>query len=149
MLGAKPVETFMEHGQKLALVNGKLADGAAYRRLVSRLICLVITRPKISYSVHVLSQLAQAPQKEHFETALWVVHYIKCKPVEGILLRAFCDLIYKRIVIQIGQVALSQGNQTPAILSHLGSLQCHGRRRSNAPSEVIGVGGILSRGICN
>ncbi|XP_020266506.1 uncharacterized protein LOC109841995 [Asparagus officinalis] len=89
LLEIKLVETPMEQGHKLALVKGEETDDASYRRLVGRLIYLTITRPEISYAVHVLSQFAQAPRKEHFEATMRVVRYIKGSPSQGILLLAF------------------------------------------------------------
>ncbi|KAL0402333.1 UNVERIFIED_CONTAM: hypothetical protein Slati_4263200 [Sesamum latifolium] len=77
LLGSKPTNKSMEHGHKRALAEGEDADDPAYRQLVGRLIYLTITRPKISNSLHVLSQFAQAPRKEHFEAAFCVLRYIK------------------------------------------------------------------------
>ena len=56
LLGAKPIEFPMETNHKLALATGKLlSDPTQYRRLVGRLIYLTLTRPELSYSVHILS----------------------------------------------------------------------------------------------
>lgn len=42
-----------------------LPDGAAYRRLVGRLLYLTITRPDISFVVEKLSQFMNSPYNVH------------------------------------------------------------------------------------
>lgn len=57
LLGSKQVVTPMELHHKLALdLSPFLRDTVKYRRFVGRLIYLSITRPDISYLVHILSQ---------------------------------------------------------------------------------------------
>ena len=81
LLGAKPAGTPLEQNHKLALaVNSDLRDLGQYRRLVGQLIYLTITRPELSYCVHMLAQFMQQPKNEHWEAALRVV-------------RSFCVLI--------------------------------------------------------
>ena len=93
LLGAKPVGTPLEQNHKLALVgNSDLRDPGQYRRLVGRLIYLTITRPELSYCVHMLAQFMQQPKDEHWEAALRVVRYLKGNPGQGILLHFDCDL---------------------------------------------------------
>jgi hypothetical protein len=97
-LGAKPIEFPMEE-TKLSNKGELLKDPAAYRRLVGRLIYLTITRPDITYSVHVLSRFMHEPRVHHMVAALRVVRYLKSCPGQGLLLhtgndlslRAFCD----------------------------------------------------------
>ncbi|CAL2225396.1 unnamed protein product [Prunus armeniaca] len=99
LLGAAPVDFPMEKGLKLSDKGELLKDPAQYRRLVGRLIYLTITRPDITYSVHVLSRFMHAPRKPHMEAALRILRYLKKSPGQGILLssqndltlRAFCD----------------------------------------------------------
>jgi hypothetical protein len=97
-LGAKPVEFPMEES-KLSDKGELLKDPTAYRRLVGRLIYLTITRPDITYSVHILSQFMHEPRLQHMTAALRVVRYLKSSPGQGLLLhannslnlKAFCD----------------------------------------------------------
>lgn len=66
LLGAKPSGFPMMQNHKLGHATGELlADPEPYRRLVGRLIYLAVTRPDLTYSVHILSQFMQAPRREH------------------------------------------------------------------------------------
>jgi len=93
LLGAKPVAFPMEENHKLALAQGPLLpDPTRYRRLIGRLIYLTITRPDLTYAVHILSQFMQAPREDHIEAARRVLRYLKGTAGQGILLRAATDL---------------------------------------------------------
>ncbi|TXG51383.1 hypothetical protein EZV62_023907 [Acer yangbiense] len=99
LLGAAPMEFPMEKGLKLSNNGELLKDPSRYRRLVGRLIYLTITRPDITYSVHILSRLMHEPRKPHMEAALRILRYLKNAPGQVILisshddltLRAYCD----------------------------------------------------------
>jgi len=97
-LGAKPVEFPMEEC-RLSNTGELLKDPCIYQRLVGRLIYLTITRPDITYSVHILSRFMHEPRQPHMAAALRVVRYLKSAPGQGLLLHsnnslhltAFCD----------------------------------------------------------
>ena len=93
LLGAKPSGFPIPQNHRLGLADRELLpDPEVYRRLVGRLIYLAVTRPDLTYSVHILSQFMQEPCIEHWEAALKVVRYLKGTPGQGILLSADCDL---------------------------------------------------------
>lgn len=93
LLGSRPVDTPLQSNHRLALADGPMyKDPAQYRRLVGRLIYLTLTRPDLTYSVHVLSQFMQSPRQEHFDVVIRVLRYLKGHPGQGLLLRADSDL---------------------------------------------------------
>jgi len=75
-------------------------DITQYRRHVGRLIYLTITPPKLSYSVHILSQFMLNRKEEYMEVARRILQYLKGNLGQGILKQshldlqvvAFCDL---------------------------------------------------------
>ncbi|RVW37728.1 Retrovirus-related Pol polyprotein from transposon RE1 [Vitis vinifera] len=99
LLGAAPIDTPMERGLKLSDKSDLLKDQGCYRRLVGRLIYLTVSRPDITYAVHVLSRFMHQPRKAHMEAAFRVVRYLKNAPGQGLFfssnndfrLRAYCD----------------------------------------------------------
>lgn len=92
LLGSKPAATPMEIQHKLALdLSLFLSDAEKYGRLVGRLIYLSITRPNISYAVHILSQFMQKPREMRWDAAMRVVRYLKGTAGQGILLRSQVD----------------------------------------------------------
>ncbi|KAI9185245.1 hypothetical protein LWI28_005591 [Acer negundo] len=99
LLGAAPINTPMERGLKLSDKSDFLKDPSQYRRLVGILIYLTVSRPDITYAVHVLSRFMHQPRKLHMEAALRVVRYLKGAPGKGMFfssnsdfkLRAYCD----------------------------------------------------------
>ncbi|KAJ4795629.1 Retroelement pol polyprotein-like [Rhynchospora pubera] len=93
LLGSKPAATPLEQNHNMSAVKGDcMADPEKYRRLVGKLIYLTITRPELSYSVHIFAQFMHNPLRAHYEAALRVLRYLKNNPGQGILLRADSDL---------------------------------------------------------
>lgn len=99
-LGSRPASFPLEQNLKLLPEDGDvLNDPAKYRRLVGRLIYLTITRPDITYSVHLLSRFMQSPRKRHYEAALRILKYLKGTPGQGMMfpsqnalkLKSYCD----------------------------------------------------------
>ncbi|XP_019085950.1 PREDICTED: uncharacterized protein LOC109126647 [Camelina sativa] len=57
LLGAQPIDTPLEQNHALAKDAGELySNPSRYRRLVGRLVYLALTRPDLSYVVHLLAQ---------------------------------------------------------------------------------------------
>ena len=93
LVGAKPSCIPMEqhHALLAESASSLLSEVAPYRRLVGRLIYLTITRPDLSYPVHVLAQFMNAPRESHWHAALKVVKYLKGTCGQGLLLSSSKD----------------------------------------------------------
>jgi len=88
LLGAKPTNFLMETNHKLCLATRRFLDDATqYRRIVGRVLYPTISRPKLSYFVHILSQFMQNPRDEHMAASGRVLHYLK-----GVLLKGDSNL---------------------------------------------------------
>ena len=89
----------MEWWLKLSNKGTLLKEPNQYIRLVGRLIYLTVSRPDITYAVHVLSRFMQQPRKLYMEAALRVVRYLKKASGQGLFfssnsdfrLRVYCD----------------------------------------------------------
>ncbi|XP_019101847.1 PREDICTED: uncharacterized protein LOC109133301 [Camelina sativa] len=93
LLGSKPAGTPMEQNHTLAHGDGPFfTEPTRYRWLVGRLVYLAVTKPEISYAVHILAQFLQQPRQKHWDAALRLVRYLKGSPGRGILLSAASDL---------------------------------------------------------
>jgi hypothetical protein len=58
----RTAETPMELNAHLVVTDGEpLEDSTRYHRIVGSLVYLGVTRPDISYSVHILSQFVSTP----------------------------------------------------------------------------------------
>ncbi|WVZ72126.1 hypothetical protein U9M48_020636 [Paspalum notatum var. saurae] len=74
----KTEETPMELNLHLSATDGEPLDGPTrYRHIVGSLVYLGVTRPDISYSVHILSQFVSAPTQLHYSHLLRVLRYLR------------------------------------------------------------------------
>ena len=55
-----------------------------YRQLVGSLIYLTITRPDISYVVHIVSKFMQAPRHLHLAAVCHIIKYLIGSPTRGL-----------------------------------------------------------------
>jgi len=93
MLGSKPSPFPMEQQHKLSSDTGDpVPDPSQFRRLIGRLIHLTITRPDITYVVHILSQFMQDPRQRHWDVAIRLLHYLKSSLGQELLLSSSNDI---------------------------------------------------------
>ncbi|KAL3523634.1 hypothetical protein ACH5RR_016468 [Cinchona calisaya] len=79
------VDTPMEINVKYRRDEGELLeDPTFYRKLVGSLIYLTITRPDISYAVHIVSKFMQAPRHLHLSAVRRIIKYIHGTPSRGL-----------------------------------------------------------------
>jgi hypothetical protein len=72
------VETPMELNVHLVDTNGEpLEDPSRYHHIVGSLVYLGVTRPDISYSIHILSQFVSTPTQIHYSHLLHVLCYFR------------------------------------------------------------------------
>ncbi|WVZ64985.1 hypothetical protein U9M48_014422 [Paspalum notatum var. saurae] len=72
----KTEEAPMELNLHLSATDGEPLP-TRYRHIVGSLVCLGVTRPDISYSVHILSQFVSAPTQLHYSHLLRVLRYLR------------------------------------------------------------------------
>jgi hypothetical protein len=82
---ATAVDTPMEVNVKYRKDEGDLLpDPFLYRQLVGSLIYLTITRPDISYAVHIVSKFMQAPRHLHLAAVRRLIRYLIGSPTRGL-----------------------------------------------------------------
>lgn len=154
LLGAKPCTTPMEQQHQLGRDKSLFIQQAGqYRRLVGKLIYLSITRPDISYSVHILAQFMQTPRVAQWEATLRVVRYLKGTAGQGILLSSnpdlslsvYCDADWQSCptsrrslsayVAMVGDSAISWRTQKQDVVSH-SSAEVEYRSMAEASREI-------------
>jgi hypothetical protein len=74
----RTIEHPMELNVQLRASDGDpLPDPTRYHHLVGSLVYLIVTRPDISYPVHILSQFVSAPTTVHYSHLLHVLRYLR------------------------------------------------------------------------
>lgn len=135
LLASKPVSTPMEVNQKLMRDEKEsqspaCKDPVRFRRIVGRLVHLTITRPDLSYAVHVLSQVMHKPREEQWDAVMKVIRYLKGSPGQGIMLQADSDLMIRAFCGRIGVDVLRLGGRYLHIWRCWGTRQWLGGPRS-------------------
>ncbi|XP_028791310.1 uncharacterized protein LOC114747189 [Neltuma alba] len=94
LTAAKPLSIPIEQNVRLSSKPSNqgedplTTDLSTYRRLISKLSYLTVTRPDISFVVQALSQFMNAPRTSYYKAATRVVRYLKGYPRLGIKLAA-------------------------------------------------------------
>ena len=85
IIDSKIVDTPIEYNYRLNSYDGEsLSDATIYRQLVGSLIYLTVTRPDISYAVHVVSQFMATPRSSHYAVVLIILRYLKGTIFDGL-----------------------------------------------------------------
>jgi hypothetical protein len=96
----RTTETPMELNVHLVATDGEpLEDPTRYRHIIGSLVYLSVTRPDISYSVHILSQFVYAPTQIHYSHLIRVLCYLRgtisrrlfFSRFSSLQLQAYCD----------------------------------------------------------
>jgi hypothetical protein len=75
---SKIVDTPIEYNNRLNTHDREpLPNATLYRQLVGSLVYLTVTRPDISYAVHIVSQFMATSRSLHYATVLRILRYLK------------------------------------------------------------------------
>ena len=82
---SKIVDTPIKYNCRLNSHNGEsLSNATLYRQPIGSLIYLTVTRPDISYAVHVVSQFMAALRSLHYAAILKILRYLKGTIFDGL-----------------------------------------------------------------
>ena len=82
---SKIVDTPIEYNCRLNSHDGEpLSNATLYRQLVGSLIYLTVTRPDISFAVHVISQFIATLRSPHYADVLRILRYLKGTIFDGL-----------------------------------------------------------------
>ena len=93
IIDSKIVDTPIEYNCRLNSHDGEsLSDATLYTQLVGSLIYLTVTRPDISYAVHVVSQCMAALRSPHYAVILRILRYLKVTIFDGLHFSSYSSL---------------------------------------------------------
>ena len=92
MSTCQPADTLVEEGLKLCVeTNQVLVDKGRYQRLVGRLMYLAHTRLDLAYALSIVSQFMYNPGKQHMNTVMRILRYLKSALEKSILFTKYID----------------------------------------------------------
>jgi len=78
LIDSKIAPTLVDVNTKFSSTDGTpFTDATLYRRLAGSLVYHTVTRPDLSYVVHLVSQFMVAPHTTHYATVLRILRYVK------------------------------------------------------------------------
>ena len=90
---SKIVDTLIEYNYRFNPHDGEsLSDATLYRQLVWSLIHLTVTRPDISFAIHVVNQFMAAPRSPHYAVVLRILRYLKDTIFDGLYFSSYSSL---------------------------------------------------------
>lgn len=132
-LGSKPARSPMEQNMKLAHGDSApMSDVSEYRRLISKLLYLTITRPNISFAVKQLSQYLDAPTELHLRATHKLLRYLKDTAGQGLFYPSIGKLELKGFADSEWEAVWSLEDQLMDTVCFLVILWYPGRPRSKA-----------------
>ena len=159
---ATAVDTPMEVNVKYRRDEGELLpDPFLYRQLVGSLIYLTITRPDISYAVHIVSKFMQSPRHLHLAAVRRIIRYLIGSSTRGLFfptksalhLTAYSDADWAGCpdtrksttgwCIFLGDALISWKCKKQECVSK-SSTEAEYRAMSAACSEIVWLRGLLS-----
>ncbi|XP_026450884.1 uncharacterized protein LOC113351015 [Papaver somniferum] len=159
---SKIVDTPLEMNVKFSPTDGKdFPNPTLYRQLVGSLNYLTITRPDISYAVHVVSQFMDAPRTSHFDAVFRILRYVKGTLYQGLnfsstsylCLRAYTDLDWAGDITErrsttgyclfLGNSPISWRSKKQSVVSR-SSAEAEYRAMTHTTSEIVWLRWLLS-----
>ncbi|XP_020526104.1 uncharacterized protein LOC110007719 [Amborella trichopoda] len=159
---AKVVDIPMELNVKLFThVGDPLLEPTMYRKLVSSLIYLTMTRPDIAYVVHVVNQFISDPRRLHLSTLHPILYYVRGTSIRGLFfdstssldLSAYADADWAGDLdtcrsttgycVFLGSSLISWKSKKHDTISKL-SIEVEYRAMSSVANEIVWVRALLN-----